>query len=284
MTIGLPVRNGGATVRRALGSLQAQTYPNLEILVSDNHSDDGTTEIVAEIARTDPRVRHVRQSANIGMMPNFEYVVREADGDLFAWAASDDGWDPAFISTLVALLDEHPEAGLAMSSVRTLDPAGAEVDTIRFERWTSLIGKPRWLVAAQMMKIVPGPPLHYFIYGLWRKPLLDQLMSRPFPRVRAGDRVLMCEAALGTLLVDSPHVLYDRTVQQGSLTERYAEDPLAAAWLDPAADRHYLFTLGRRLVTSPVIPLRRRLAMALPLWFVQVLRRRHLLWKRAVSS
>lgn len=284
VTVGLPVWNSADTVRRALVSLQAQTYPNLEILVSDNHSVDGTTEIIVEMAQTDSRVRHIRQRSNIGMLPNFEYVVREADGDLFAWAAADDSWDPNFIATLVALLDEHPQAGLAMSSVRTLDPDGREIDTVQFARWTSLVGKPHWLVAAQMMKIVPGPPLHYYIYGLWRKPLLDRLMSRPFPRGRAGDRVLMCEAALGTLLVDSPQVLYDRTVQQSSLAERYAEDPLGAAWRDPVTERRYLLSLGRRLLTSPVIPLRRRIAVALPLLLVQVVRRRRLLWGKAVSS
>ena len=283
VTIGLPVWNSSGTIRRALGSLQAQTYANLVILVSDNCSNDGTTTIVAEIARTDPRVHHVQQPTNIGMLANFEYVVRVADTDLFAWAAADDAWDPDFIATLVALLDNHPESGLAMTSVRIVDPDGGEVDTIRFERWTSLIGRPRWWSAAQMMKILPGPPTHYYIYGLWRKPVLDRLMSRPFPRERAGDRVLMCEATLGTLLVDSPQVLYERTVQKSSLAERYANDPLGAAWRDPAAERRYLLTLGRRLLTSPVIPLHRRIALALPLWIVLARRKRHVLLGKARS-
>jgi hypothetical protein len=94
----------------------------------------------------------------------------------------------------------------------------------------------------------------------------------------------MCEAALGTLLVDSPQVLYERTVQQSGLAERYADDPLGAAWRDPAAERRYLLTLGWRLLTSPVIPIRRRIAVAMPLWFVQVVRRRRLLWRKAGSS
>ena len=226
VTIGFPVWNSSATVRGALSDLRAQTYPNLEIIVSDNHSDDGTTEILAEIANSDSRVRHVVQPSNIGILPNFEFVAREADGELFAWAAADDNWDPDFVSELVDLLEQHPKAAVAMPSVRTVTADRTAVETIRFARWASLVGKPRWWAAAQMMNLLPGPPTHYDIYGMWRKAFLDQLLSRPFPRGRAGDRVLMCEAALGTFMVDSERVLYQRTVRSQSLAVRYASDPL----------------------------------------------------------
>lgn len=284
ITVGMPVWNSSDTVRRAVSSLRAQTYRNFQILVSDNHSDDGTTEILAEISRADARVRHVTHPGNIGMLPNFEFVVREAKSDLFIWAAADDHWHPNFLSELVRLLNEHPDAGVAMSSVQTVNRRGEEIETIRFTRWASLIGKPRWWAAAQMMNILPGPPTHYYIYGLWRKPVLDRLMGRGFPRGRAGDRVLMCEATFGTYLVDSPQVLYNRTVQETSLAERYSRDPLGEAWRDPAAERRYLLTLGRRLLTSPVIPLHRRLAAALPMWIVLAVRRRRVLLGRARAS
>jgi glycosyltransferase involved in cell wall biosynthesis len=48
VTICVPVRNGARTIRRTLDSVLAQDYPNFEVIVSDNCSDDDTADIVKE--------------------------------------------------------------------------------------------------------------------------------------------------------------------------------------------------------------------------------------------
>jgi len=51
VTICVPVRNGDRTIRRTLDSILAQDYPNFEVIVSDNCSDDKTASIVQEYAK-----------------------------------------------------------------------------------------------------------------------------------------------------------------------------------------------------------------------------------------
>jgi glycosyltransferase involved in cell wall biosynthesis len=61
VTVGLPVYNGAESLDRALGSLCAQTFADLSILVSDNASTDETPRIIASWAERDVRVRVHRQ-------------------------------------------------------------------------------------------------------------------------------------------------------------------------------------------------------------------------------
>jgi glycosyltransferase involved in cell wall biosynthesis len=66
LTIGLPVYNGQNYLSESLDSLLAQTYPDLELIISDNASVDGTEAICRDYAARDGRIRYVRQQANIG--------------------------------------------------------------------------------------------------------------------------------------------------------------------------------------------------------------------------
>lgn len=273
----MPVRNSAKTIGRALTSLLEQSFTDIEIVVSDNCSDDETAVVLGELAARDPRVRCIRQQRDIGMIANFEHVVAQARGEYFMWAAGDDYWHPDFIEELVSLLRTDPGVGVAMSSVVTVDEDGSEVGRVVFEGYASPAGKPSWWVFAQMINLIPAPPLHYFIYGVFRRPLIEQLMARSFPRGQAGDRVLMSEVALATRMAASPRLLHARTIRQAPLTERYAEDDLGQAWRDPAAVRRYHLALLRRVTGSRLAPLHRRVLVALPLWTVLAVRRRRLI-------
>lgn len=56
VTVAIPVRNEGATIRRCLESVLAQTHRHLQVLVVDGESTDDTVAIVEEFAARDPRV------------------------------------------------------------------------------------------------------------------------------------------------------------------------------------------------------------------------------------
>lgn len=114
ISVGLPVYNGGHQLRRAIDHLLAQTHRNLEILISNNASTDGiTAQVIEEYAARDSRIRVFHQSTNIGACPNFLYVLNEARGDYFLWAAHDDEHDPGFIAALAKGLDAQEAAVLA---------------------------------------------------------------------------------------------------------------------------------------------------------------------------
>ncbi|MBK8523305.1 MAG: glycosyltransferase family 2 protein [Betaproteobacteria bacterium] len=131
VTIGMPIRNGDPYFERALASVLAQDYPNLEIVVSDNGSTDGTAEILARAAATDPRIRVFRQSEMLTAFDNFAWVLRQARGLYFMWAAHDDLRPANYVSSLVASLQAYPEAVLAFGDLRVSPVLAKPMSTSR---------------------------------------------------------------------------------------------------------------------------------------------------------
>jgi len=114
ISIGMPVYNGGETMRRALDGLLAQSYSYFELIISDNASTDVETKaITEEYARRDSRIRLTRQPVNLGAVQNFVWVLAQSKGDYFMWAAHDDFWSPNYLETLANRLDDAPQAVLA---------------------------------------------------------------------------------------------------------------------------------------------------------------------------
>lgn len=125
VSVGVPTYNRPELLQRALDKLLAQTYSNLEIIVSDNASSNPrVAEVVDRYRQHDPRIRSFRQSSNIGAMPNFLFVLNQAQGDFFMWAADDDDWSPDFIQFG---LDNIGSAGLVVGDFETVFHARGEI-------------------------------------------------------------------------------------------------------------------------------------------------------------
>ncbi len=122
VSIGMPVYNGEKFIREALDSLLAQTFTDFEIIISDNASTDDTPIICSEYAERDSRIRYVRQAENIGIMKNFQFVLDEAIGEYFMWAAHDDLWGEKFIEENLIFLNEHDDYITSISA--TIDYKG----------------------------------------------------------------------------------------------------------------------------------------------------------------
>lgn len=122
VTIGMPVYNGETFIREALDSLLAQTFTDFELIISDNASTDGTDASCRKYAERDSRIRYIRQAENRGAVANFQFVLDEAVGKYFMWAAADDMLGTAeTLSNLVKSLDDGFE--LAIPDVDLLDKA-----------------------------------------------------------------------------------------------------------------------------------------------------------------
>lgn len=90
ISIGVPLYNSDKTVRRAIDSLLTQTYENIEVIISDNGSSDDTPAICKEYELRESRVKFFQQATNLGPTKNFDFVLRQAEGEYFMWAAGDD--------------------------------------------------------------------------------------------------------------------------------------------------------------------------------------------------
>jgi glycosyltransferase involved in cell wall biosynthesis len=119
VTVGIPTYNRPDQLSRALELISNQTYRNLQIIVSDNASEDPrVAEVVQEHMRTDPRISYHRHEKNLGSTANFCSLIDKATGEFFLWAADDDRWEPFFIERCVEALERDPSLGLCQMEGR----------------------------------------------------------------------------------------------------------------------------------------------------------------------
>ncbi len=88
----IPSYNRAALLGRAVESVRAQNFENLEILIVDDGSKDDTLDIVANLQWDEPRIRLVQHPQNRGEAAARNTGLREARGRLVAFLDSDDEW------------------------------------------------------------------------------------------------------------------------------------------------------------------------------------------------
>src|SRR6266849_3054291 len=113
LSVGLPVYNGLPYLEQSLESLRRQNLEDLEIIVCDNASTDGTADLVRDLAVCDPRIRYVRNSENLGASNNYNKTFSLARGRYFRWAASDDFLSSGVLSWCVRALEADAAPVLA---------------------------------------------------------------------------------------------------------------------------------------------------------------------------
>jgi glycosyltransferase involved in cell wall biosynthesis len=123
VTLGMPTYNRAASsFLQALDSALAQTYANLEIVISDNASTDGTEALVR--SRPDPRVRYFRQERNIPAVDNFNYCLEQARGKYFLLLFDDDLIDPDFVTCCIAATGGDANVALIRTGIRMISGSG----------------------------------------------------------------------------------------------------------------------------------------------------------------
>ena len=90
VSIALPVYNGADTVASVIESVLAQTHPDVELVISDNASTDGTQEICRQFARNDRRVVYRAAATNVGLLNNFISAAGSTTGTYLRWIGDDD--------------------------------------------------------------------------------------------------------------------------------------------------------------------------------------------------
>ena len=106
ITIAIPTRNRAELLRDCVASALAQTYGNIEVVVSNNASTDDTSDMLRSI--NDPRVREVVSPENIGLNRNWNKCLNEASGAYFVILSDDNTLQPTFLESCANLLKEEP--------------------------------------------------------------------------------------------------------------------------------------------------------------------------------
>ncbi len=111
-------------VRQAVLAALYQDLEPDEVVVSDDCSPDDTLEVLAGIARYDPRLRVVANPVNSGGVPNWNRVIEASSGDLIAWCSDDDFFLPHHLRVMVRCFEVDPELGMVHGGFLNLDDYG----------------------------------------------------------------------------------------------------------------------------------------------------------------
>lgn len=101
ISVCIPMYNGQKYLRECLDSVLAQAYPDFEVLMVDDRSNDGTPEIAREYASRDPRFRLVRNEANLGLVKNWNRCVELAQGEWIKFVFQDDLLAPLCLKRMI---------------------------------------------------------------------------------------------------------------------------------------------------------------------------------------
>jgi glycosyltransferase involved in cell wall biosynthesis len=263
----MPIYNGAAFLEASLDSLLSQTFRDFEIVISDNGSDDGTSEICRRYAAMDHRIRYVRHEVNRGAAWNHNFVIAEARGRFFRWHHADDLCEPRHLERCVAALVAEPEVVLAYPQTMLIDAIG-KVTSHYDDR-------------LELREETPHGRLRHLLSNItFCNPVLGLIRTESLRRTALhgsyvrSDHVLLAELAMAGRWTEVPEALFRRRIHAGKSTEAHRSLRDLAAWLDPQARLGFLFWPHLRLylehlraVGGANLGLRERLLCG---WFVTV--------------
>ena len=122
ISIVTPSFNQGPFIEETIRSVLLQGYPNLEYIVMDGGSTDGTVEI---IKKYEPYLSHLRIGPDGGQSAAIAEGFDRATGDILAWLNSDDRYRPGAFIRIAQFFSRHPKVGFGNGDVNYVDAQGA---------------------------------------------------------------------------------------------------------------------------------------------------------------
>ena len=229
----LPTRDGAPLLQGCIDSVLEQDYEDFELVISNNASQDGTTEILAQYA-SHPRVRLLQQEELVDVTDNWLAVLHASRGERFTLMGDDDLLLPGYFQRLDALLERHGDPdvlvhnaytfaypGLAGSSVSCYQDSFFESNNIKLSGKLSR-GQRREIVR-KLFRFDFCMTLNMQVTSIARRALElfpGEPFKRPWPDIYCG---------IGLLLnADSWAISHDRLVVVGVTPQSFGHSAFSA--------------------------------------------------------
>lgn len=137
----MPTWNSSRYVSASIQAILSQTYQNLELIITDDASTDGTPDILRKWAEKDSRVRIILNTKNGGAGVSRNCSIKEARGQYIAFCDSDDRWTPEKLDTQIRFM-QHKKVALCFSPYYTCDA---------HDHYLGYVSAPRRVTLFQMM-------------------------------------------------------------------------------------------------------------------------------------
>lgn len=201
VSIGMPVYNEEKYIRASIEALLAQDYENIEIILSDNASNDNTSSICKELADANSNITFHQFNVNVGITRNFNHVLENSSGEYFMWASGHDLWSTNYITECVKIMINNPQAVISFGSSQWIDQDSQIMQSRQFG-WADTRGLDVF---------------SRYIYAFWGNmhPILgvikkEKLLEKPAINTAGTDMIILCRLSLEGDFTHATHAEWSR--------------------------------------------------------------------------
>ena len=115
----LATYNGEKYIKEQIESILNQTYKNIQIIISDDCSKDGTRQILKEYEKND-KIKVFYQEENLGYVKNFEFLLKQVESNLYMLSDQDDVWKKEKVEKSVEKI-ENEKLDLVFGDLEVVD-------------------------------------------------------------------------------------------------------------------------------------------------------------------
>jgi glycosyltransferase involved in cell wall biosynthesis len=237
VSIVTPSYNQAAYLEQTMRSVLEQSYPNVEYLVADGGSTDGSLEIIRKYAG---RLAWWVSEPDRGQADGINKGLQRATGEIVAWLNSDDLYRPDALAQVVEFFRVNPEVGLVYSDVESIDAGGERINVMRYGDWG--------LADLMAFRIIGQPGV------FMRRPALAQAGGLDLDYQYLLDHQLWLRIANQTPILHAPGVIWAsaryhpgaKNIAQGA---RFGEEAYRIArWLETDPAFRGVFAQNRRKI------------------------------------
>jgi len=149
----MPVYNAKEFLSEAINSILDQTFSNLEFIIIDDYSSDGSSEIINKFANQDDRIVSIKNNINLGVTKSLNKGINLSRGKYIARMDADDISFPDRFSIQIEYLESHPETGVLGTGLFYINESGQITGRSIMPNSTDLI---RWLLLFDSCLIHPS--------------------------------------------------------------------------------------------------------------------------------
>ncbi|HEX6325487.1 MAG TPA: FkbM family methyltransferase, partial [Jiangellaceae bacterium] len=134
----MTAHNAAAMLRYAVRSILRQSHQNLELVIIDDASTDGTTELLSELVAADTRIKVIHSEHNVGTYAAKNRAMQAAAGEYITFHDADDWAHPQRIARHLDAMESNPE----LMATRSLWLRADQDGVIDFRRWHKRLAHP----------------------------------------------------------------------------------------------------------------------------------------------
>lgn len=244
ISICIPTYNGNKFLEMCLDSAISQTYQNIEIIVVDDSSTDGTWDIVATYASKNTRIKLFRNEKNIGLVPNWGRCIECSTGEWIKFLFQDDALAPDCIEVMVEALspdDKIVSSGRRLILDESLDEATKKYsinETLTFERLGIITDSPVFISSQKIASLTVENLSTNFIGEptviMFKKEVMKELGSFNLDLIQICDLEYFLRIACNYGIKYIPRPLTYFRVHKGSAsTSNVSQRMFSLMYMDP---------------------------------------------------